>query len=113
MKKPSASVEPPNGKANRRRPVDCWNLPGKCGVRVEREVRLMSEFTFKPYQGSMEMPKSPILEAAEKLAENHAMLTEFYLRAWIAETGLKPSECELVVEHTPTGSRTYARKREA
>ena len=88
--------------------------PGTSGsVRVEREVRLMSEFTFKPYQGSMEMPKSPILEAAEKLAENHAMLTEFYLRAWIDETGLKPSECELVVEHTPTGSRTYARKREA
>ena len=74
---------------------------------------LMSEFTFKPHMGSMEMPKSPIQEAAERLEEHHAMLTEFYLRAWVAETGLNPSECELVIEHTPTGSRTYARKREA
>ena len=71
----------------------------------------MSEFTFKHYDGP-DFPKSEIVKAAEALAKNHGRLMEFYLRAWIAETGLNPSECEVVIQNTPDGSRTYARKRE-
>jgi len=36
---------------------------------------------------------------------------ERYVRAWIAATGLHPTECELVEERTDTGLRWYVRRR--
>lgn len=71
----------------------------------------MNEFVFNA-PDDLVLEKTPQQRASEVLARSNAMFTELYLRAWIAETGLNPSECELVVQHTPDGSRTFARKRE-
>jgi hypothetical protein len=42
-------------------------------------------------------------DALEQLAEKK----EQYVRAWIAETGLHPSECELVVMPVEGGGTSY------
>jgi hypothetical protein len=36
---------------------------------------------------------------------------EEILEAFIAETGCKPSECEMVITRTPTGYQWYVRRR--
>ena len=52
-------------------------------------------------------------EKLNALIRHIAEYKEFYLKAFIAETGLKPSECELVTDYSiPNGHVFYVRKRE-
>lgn len=39
-------------------------------------------------------------------------LYDQYVRAWLAETGLMPSECEIVTEHRGDEIVTFVRKRD-
>jgi hypothetical protein len=55
---------------------------------------------------------NPFLVAAQQQAREILAHREKYLKAWIAETGLMPSECELVEEIQHDGNRrVYVRRR--
>ena len=62
---------------------------------------LLRDIKYETFQQSLSSKYQEIMSEREKIVE-----------AFIAETGLKPSEIELVEERTMTGAIWYVRKRE-
>jgi hypothetical protein len=88
----------------------CFN----CG----RECVPATDAQGEPYMGcpvcriDLSERSNPFLVAAEQQAREILAHREKYLKAWIAETGLMPSECELVEElHHDGTRRVYVRRR--
>jgi Mor family transcriptional regulator len=68
---------------------------------------------YKSALGGRDFPKDQMQEDyTKKVTEARNYMLEAMAAAFIKETGLKPSEAELVQQMMPNGIRLYFRKRE-
>lgn len=58
------------------------------------------------------MNSDELQQKADELWKAVMANREKYLQAWVAETGLKPSECELVQVQNEAGFRVFVQRRE-
>lgn len=76
---------------------------------MSRLASKMVEFKMKDIADKVE---DLMTKYANEAVHKRLAHLELLAQAFIQETGLKPSEVELVEEQTPTGIRWYYRKRE-